>query len=175
MKRVEANDPTAIYEEGLQCYYDGEYESALEYFTKAAELGNMEAHYQLSIMYHFGRGVEKDENRKNYHSEQAAIGGHPMARCSLACVAWKNGGAERAERAERAVKHFTIAANLGHDISIKVLRKFYAVGLVKKEDFAAALPAHKAAVDATKSPQRDAAAEYEAAKAARQNQAGGLL
>jgi len=163
MKRVEANDPAAIYDKGMQYYHDGEYESAFEHLTKAADLGDIEAHYQLSLMYHFGQGVEKDENRKNYNLEEAAIGGHPNARYNLGYEAWKNG------RVERAVKHFIIAANLGDDTSIKVLRNFYAWGFVKKEDFAAALRAQDAAVDATKSPQRDAAVEYEAAKAARQN------
>ncbi len=169
MKRVAANDPIAIRERGCQCYHNGEYESAFEHLTKAAGLGDIEAHYQLSLMYHFGKGVEKDEKTLNYHLEQEGIGGHPMARCNLGYEEWENG------RMERAVKHFIIAANLGHDTSMKVLREFYAVGLVKKEDFAAALSAHKASVDAIKSPQRDAAAEYEAAKAARQNQAGRLL
>jgi hypothetical protein len=35
------------------------------------------------------------------------------------------------------------------------------IGLVSKEDFAAALRAHQAAIDATKSPQRKAVAEFE--------------
>jgi formylmethanofuran:tetrahydromethanopterin formyltransferase len=53
------------------------------------------------------------------------------------------------------VKHFIIAANLGYDDSIKGLKEYYTNGQVSKEDFAAALRAHKAAVDATKSPQRE--------------------
>ena len=83
--------------------------------------------------------------------EEAAIGGHPNARHSLACYEGRNG------RIDRAVKHFIIAANLGHDDSFKALKLLYANGDVSKEDFAAALRAHQAAVDATKSPQREAA------------------
>ena len=49
-----------------------------------------------------------------------------------------------------------IAANLGHDSSIEALKDEYAVGDVTKEDFDAALRAHQAAVDATKSPKREA-------------------
>ena len=37
------------------------------------------------------------------------------------------------------------------------VKEMYQEGLVSKEDFAAALRAHKTAVDAMKSPQRDAA------------------
>ena len=47
---------------------------------------------------------------------------------------------------------------LGHDGSIKMLKECYKRGLVGKNDFAAALRAHQAAVDATKSEQREAAA-----------------
>ncbi len=41
------------------------------------------------------------------------------------------------------------------------LKQCYTDGHVSKEDFAAALRAHQAAVDATKSPQREAAAIVE--------------
>ena len=61
---------------------------------------------------------------------------------------------------ERAVKHFIIAANQGHDGSIKALMYAYKEGFVSKDDLAGALRAHQAAVDATKSTQRDVAEEY---------------
>ncbi len=41
--------------------------------------------------------------------------------------------------------------------ALKMLQVCYAKGIVSKEDFAAALRAHQAAVDATKSTQREAA------------------
>ena len=56
------------------------------------------------------------------------------------------------------MKHWIIATNLGHDVSLKMVKDGYADGIVSKEDFAAALRAHQAAVDATKSPQREEAA-----------------
>jgi TPR repeat protein len=62
---------------------------------------------------------------------------------------------------ERAVKHFIIAANLGDGNSVRKLKDFYVHGKVSKEEFAAALRAHQAAVDATKSPQREVAAKIE--------------
>jgi hypothetical protein len=55
------------------------------------------------------------------------------------------------------VKHFIIAANLGLDVSMEKLKRCYAGGVISKESFAAVLRAHQAAVDAWKSPQRDAA------------------
>ena len=61
------------------------------------------------------------------------------------------------DKIERAVKHFTIGASLGHDRSIQGLKDCYQAGDISKDTFAAALRAHHAAVKATKSPQRDAA------------------
>ena len=150
MKRVAANDPVALREMGQKHDSDGDYGSAFQYWTRAAKLGDVDAHYELSNLYHEGQGVEKDEKKELYHLEEAAIGGHPNARYSLGIAEGKNG------RIERSVKHLIIAANLGYDGAIQVLKDCYAHGLVSKEDFAAALRAHQAAVDATKSPQREA-------------------
>jgi len=61
------------------------------------------------------------------------------------------------------VKHYIIATNLGYDLSIQSLKGCYKGGKVGKEDFAAALHRHQAAVDATKSPQRKAASIAQAA------------
>ena len=58
------------------------------------------------------------------------------------------------------MKHWIIAATQGCDKSIKILMDFFREGLIRKEVLDAALRAHKAAVDATKSPQRKAAEEF---------------
>jgi hypothetical protein len=55
------------------------------------------------------------------------------------------------------MKHFIIAANQGLDVAVEQLREGYKEGHVSKDDFAAALRAYQRAVDATKSPQREAA------------------
>ena len=115
----------------------------------------MEAHCELSHLYRDGHGVEKDEGKEIYHLEEAAIGGHPDARYNLGCEEWGNNN-----NAERAVKHWIIAANLGDDGSIKELMRMFKEGFVSKDDLAAALRAHQAAADATKSPQREAAEEF---------------
>ncbi len=61
---------------------------------------------------------------------------------------------------ERAVKHMIIAAGQGEDDSIKTLMGAFKWGFVSNEDLAAALRAHQAAVDETKSPQREAAERF---------------
>ena len=171
MKRIEANDPVVTRLEGRQQYKKENYRRAFDYFSKAAELGDAQAHYQLSLMYHEGNGVEKDEGKKKYHFEEAAIGGHPIARYNLGINEWVHGNEER------AVKHWIIAAKQGEDDSMKMLVKTFKtvdaikkkiVGndprakairakceLISKDVLADTLRAHKAAVDATKSKHRD--------------------
>ncbi len=60
-------------------------------------------------------------------------------------------------RFERAKKHFIIAANLGLHESLRKLRTLYADGHASKEDYADALRAYQAAVEAAKSPEREEA------------------
>uniref|UniRef100_A0A7S2LVZ9 MYND-type domain-containing protein n=1 Tax=Skeletonema marinoi TaxID=267567 RepID=A0A7S2LVZ9_9STRA len=153
MKRVEANDPIAMWQIGGLHQIKEDYVRAFEYWSNAAQLGNADAHYNLSIMYEKGKGVEKDEMKEIYHLEEAAIAGHPQSRFALGSNEWEN------ERDGRAVKHWIIAANQGYDDSIKALMVAYKGGFVSKENLAAALRAQKAAVDETKSPQREAAAK----------------
>eukprot|EP00986_Skeletonema_menzelii_P005816 scaffold2153_cov144-Skeletonema_menzelii.AAC.9 len=94
-----------------------------------------------------------DEWKAIHHAEEAAIGGHPDARYLLGCFD---------DNIDRAVKHWIIAATQGYDDAIKILMVMdsFGDGLISKEDLAAALRAHQAAVDATKSPQRNEAKEH---------------
>ena len=154
MKRVEMNDPVALSQKGIGHYQKGDYIRAFESLTKSAELGAAQAHYHLALLYQNGHGVEKDEGKEIHHLEEAAIGGHPGARHNLGCVEAEN------FKVERAVKHWMIAAKQGEDVAVKTLMGFFKLRFVSKDDLAAALRAHKAAVDATKSPQREAAEEF---------------
>ncbi len=154
MKRVKKNDPAAMSQMGYIRFKRGDYGIAFEYWTKAAELGVADAHYNLSAMYDKGLGVEKDEEKEVYHLEQAAIAGHPRARDNLGIVEARNG------RFERARKHWIIAATLGYQDSLTGLKDLYADGLATKEDYANALRAYQAALEATKSAERELAEAY---------------
>ena len=153
MERIKKNDPVAMIKMGKKHLKEGDYGKAVEYFTKAAELGAAKANFLLGTSYHTGIGVEKDEKKARPHLEQAAIGGHPRARGVLAAHEMKNG------RLERAAKHFIISANLGCDISLQQIKELFVRGIVTKEDYTAALRGYQAAVDAAKSPERDEAEE----------------
>ena len=153
MKRIKKNDPVAITHMGKKHKKEGDYGKAVEYLTKAAELGDAAAHLSLGNLYINGEGVKKDEKKAVYHYEEAAIGGHPGARGCLATHELDNG------RFERAAKHFIIAANLGHNDSLNMIKKLFLAGMVTKDEYAAALRGYQAAVDATKSAEREKAEE----------------
>jgi TPR repeat protein len=152
MKRVKANDPLAMNQVGKQRLDEGDYDGAFEYWKKAADLGDLDAHYSVGLMYRNGEGVEKDEEKKVHHWEIAAIGGNPTARHFLAQIEEYDN-----DNMERAMKHYIIAANLGYELSMKALWRHYSAGNMSKEELDATLRAHQAAIDATKSSQRDAA------------------
>jgi TPR repeat protein len=150
MTRVKVNDPIAITEMGKIHRDEGDYGEAFEYFKNAAALGDMDAHYNMSILYRDGQGIDKDEQKYLQHLEEAAIGGHPSARWNLACYEGEKSG-----RHDRAMKHFIIAANLGCDNALKAVRECFSTGIASKEDYEAALRGHQAAVEETKSEQRE--------------------
>jgi TPR repeat protein len=155
MKRVKANDPVALRHMGRKCDREGDYEGAFEYYSKAAKLGDVIAHFLLSCSYQQGEGVEKDMKKAVYHMEEAAIRGHPNARFNLGVYEAING------KTGRAAKHFIIATKLGYDDALEQVKVGLRRGDISKEDYEAALHGYHAALDATKSSQRDLAEEFE--------------
>ncbi len=148
--KIEANDPGALCFMGTSGFQAQDYDKAVEYWAKAAELGDAEAHFKLGLLYTGGEGDEKDDDKGVYHLEKAAIGGHPQARHILGL----HEEASEDGRLDRAVKHYIIAANLGCEYSMKRLLPMYKYGFITKED---SLRTHQAAIDATNSSQRDLA------------------
>jgi TPR repeat protein len=159
-KRVKANDPTAIAEVGKRCRDAGDYEEAVKYFTKAAELGDVNAHHELAafydtgVIYHRGEGIKKDHKKFMYHLEEACIGGHALARCDLGFVEKLKGNSER------SAKHYIIAAKQGDPPALNVVKAYFTSGVVSEEDYESTLREHQAALDAAKSAQREEAYAY---------------
>ena len=116
MKRMKANDPNAYCGMGHMCRNEGNHEGAFEYYSKAAELGDSESHFNLSLIYAMGEGVEKDKKREMYHLQEAAIGGHPKARWNRGCREKDNG------KIDKALTHWIIAANLGNDGALEAVK-----------------------------------------------------
>ena len=152
-KRVAAGNKVAIRQKGIEARMTRNYGVALELLTRAANMGDIIANDELATMYFVGEGIERDEKTALKHFEEAAIGGHPKARLFLGEIDSIH------RRQDRAVKHFIIAASLGHDGGLEKVKEWYTLGFVSKEDFAKTLRAHHAAIQSTKTPERDEAAK----------------
>ncbi len=68
---------------GEEAYANGDYESALTEFTKAAENGDMNAEFNLGVMYENGQGVEQSDLKAAEWYQKAADNGHPEAPMAL--------------------------------------------------------------------------------------------
>ena len=68
---------------GEEAYANGDYEVALKEFTNAAEEGDMNAQFNLGVMYEHGHGVEQSDLRAGEWYQMAADNGHPEAPMAL--------------------------------------------------------------------------------------------
>ena len=73
-------------------YYYGkkDYASAVEYYTKAAEIGNLASMNSLGVCYGFAKGVEKDPEKSLMWYTKAAEGGYGNAMLNLGMM-YQNG------------------------------------------------------------------------------------
>ena len=160
-KRVEVDDAEAIFK--LGCNYRNwkfgfpqDYDKASELFIRAGELGSAEAYCNIGYAYENGEGVEIDEKKADHFYKLAAIGGNANARYNLGNHE-KNAG-----NMNRALKHYMIALECGHNDSLKLIQKLYTNGHATKDDYAKALRAYQAYLAEIKSTQRDKAASTRA-------------
>ena len=63
-KRAKKNDPVAMSEMGKRHCHEGDYKTGLQYYSKAAELGDANAHYQLSVCIAMARVLRRIQKRK---------------------------------------------------------------------------------------------------------------
>ena len=154
--RVDAGDPAAIYFLGTQhgCGLGGfvrDASKAAELYERAAELGENNAHFNLANLYAKGTEVEKDAAKATRHLEVAAMGGHVFARRRLG---YEEG---MAGNYDISLQHFLIAAKLGCDDSLGMVKATFISGLATKADYAAALRGYQNAVEEMSSHDREEA------------------
>ena len=157
-KRVDIGDAEAMFSLGKH-YTNGmhglptNHAKALELWTRAAELGHVEAICTIGIAYEDGRGVDKDEKKAMHYYELAAMRGCAVARYMLGDIE------DRAGNEERAIKHYMIAVGGGCCYSsLKSIQKLYSNGQATKDEYTKALQAYQQYLDEVKSNQRDVAA-----------------
>ena len=154
--RVEKNDPAAIYHLG-QAYYHGklglqkDMRKATELYGNAAELGSIEALYNLGVLYDSGEEVEQDMATAVEFYKKAAMKGHVQSRHNLGCCE----GQKR--NYDRAMRHLLISAKMGNKTSVEAIKGMFTVGNATKEQYAEALKGYQVAVEETKSHDRDEA------------------
>jgi len=158
-KRLEADDPIAIYNQGV-CYEQGSdgypqnYDKALELYCRAAELGHIDAYCNIGSAYIYGRGVEIDIKKASHYWELAAMRGEVVARHNLGI------DEARAGNMDRALKHYMIAVRSGLSDSLKTIKLLYSNGHAIKDTYTKALRLYQEYLSEIKSPQREEAAAF---------------
>jgi len=156
-KRLELNDPTAMYNKGCD-YEEGlhglskDYTKALEFYHRAAELSHADAYCNIGYAYDNGLGVKVDKKKARKYYELAAMEGDAQARHNL--------GIDEAQAGnlDRAIKHWMIAVSIGDSESLNCIKNFYSFGKATKEDYMKALQSYQTYLGEIKSKQRDEAA-----------------
>ena len=80
---AESKRAEKFLEKGNTTFEAQKFESAVMYYTKAAELGNAEAQYKLGCCYETGTGVEQDLNKAEFWIRQSADQGMAQALIAL--------------------------------------------------------------------------------------------
>jgi len=155
-RRVDKGDAAAFNHLGEQYYYGDlglakDIPRAIELWTEAAELGLVDAHYNLGHLYYSGGGVEEDKPRGIYHWQQAALKGGVISRYNLGAAEVKEGNYDL------AVQHYMISAKMGYEKSLNNIKKMFMKGKATKAQYAEALRGYQTAVEEVKSPQREEA------------------
>ena len=158
-KRVDARDPAAM-KYLANAYHEGKWglqqddPRAIELWTEAARLGDLDAHYALGCKYYYGVRVERDAARGTRHCQHAAIGGHPQSRHRLGIHEYENGNHKL------AIQHFIISAKMGWERSLKDIKHMFTKGHATKAHYATALRGYQNALEETRSPQREEAKTF---------------
>ena len=80
---AESKRAEKFLEKGNTTFEAQKYESAVQYYTRAAEMGNAEAQYRLGCCYETGTGVEQDLNEAEFWIRQSADQGMAQALIAL--------------------------------------------------------------------------------------------
>ncbi|EJK48939.1 hypothetical protein THAOC_32222 [Thalassiosira oceanica] len=154
--RVAKKDPEAINFLGEK-YCEGDFglekdrRKAVELWTEAAELGSIEAIFNLGVAYYYGDGVQEDNAKGIEFWSKAAMQGHVVSRHSLGNHEGRKGNYDR------ALRHYLVSAKMGYEESVEMIKMMFMDGIATKEHYAEALRGHQDAVEEMKSHDRDEA------------------
>ena len=89
-------------------------------YTAKAKAGDVEAQYQLGLMYFEGNGVDQSEKKGEFWIRKAAEQGHPRAQNDIGTM-YANGVVVRKNMVE-AIKWLTLSAKQGFGPGIRYMK-----------------------------------------------------
>ena len=104
----------AYSQKGVDADMDGDYKTAMKWYTLAAEQGYVEAQYALAIHYENGQGMPQDDKTAVKWYTLAAEQGHAASQYNLG-VCYANGQYGVPQDPVYAHMWWNIAASSGHD------------------------------------------------------------
>ena len=131
------------YDNGFGVEQDGT--KAVEWYTKAADLGDLNAMFCLGRMYEYGVSVEQDGTKAVEWYTKAADLGHSEAMYCLGYEYYIGFGVE--QDGTKAVEWYTKAADLGHSGAMYNLGNMYDNGGVVEQDSTKAVEWYTKAAD----------------------------
>ena len=155
-KRVAKKDPEAIFFLGEKCFHgkfgvQKDMRRVVKLWTEAAELGSIDALFELGNVHYFGEGVKKDEKMAIHFWSKAAMQGHVTSRYQLGIIEGTHGNYDS------EVKHLLISSKMGDKNSLERIKTLFTRGDATEEDFSKALKGYRDAMEETKSKDRDEA------------------
>ena len=121
------------YSDGVAAAKRGDYVSAAAIFHPLAEMGHLEAQFNLGSMYHFGNGVPKDYIASAKWYRLAANQGHALAQSQLGMM--YDAGEGVLQNYPEAVKLHRMAAAQGDSTGQTNLGIAYAMGRGVQQDY----------------------------------------
>jgi TPR repeat protein len=122
----------ADYEAGITAAQNGDFETAFNEFTIAAEDGLAIAQFNLAILYFSGQGVEQNVDQAFKWTAAAAEQGHITAQFNLGALYYEGQGTRRDR--ETAFQWYEKAANADHAPAQFNLAEMYYLGNGVKKD-----------------------------------------
>ena len=125
-------DANALNARGLKAYDDGNYDEAVRYLRRAAEMGHAKAQNHLAVCYKLGRGVPRNDSSAVKWLHQAAEQGEADAQYNLGIVYMEGTGVAKNE--STAIEWYKKAALQGKVSAQFNLGVFYESGRGVRQD-----------------------------------------
>lgn len=103
---------TKVFDKGYAAYEKKDGKAAISYFEKSAELGSVNALFNIGYIYNSGLGIQEDKKKAFYWYIKAALKGHVNAQFN--CGAMYDGGIGTKTDKVKALQWYEKAAEQGH-------------------------------------------------------------